>query len=295
MAWTTIAKLKTELGIASGDTAQDARLGQWLTQAHWLLVKEITQEVGNLIEAASVANPTVITSRGHGYLSGAGISISGCDATPSINGQQTVTVIDEDTFTIPVSVTVAGTRGWINRVYQNQYYSGDGTKYLPLRQRPVLSVQSLYYDANGYFGAPPSPETPFDASKLMVQGTDYVLYVDDDRYNFSERGHVARINSYWMRPNERVRGVLVSVPGDALGNIKVDYTAGYPLCPMDLQYAEGQLVTIMKAAAGRGLPVMSESLDYYSYTLQGNADAQKMIGGIYRTLANYKSWRMLPC
>lgn len=293
MAWTTLAKVKTELGIASGDTSQDARLSQWLSQAHFLLVKEITQEIGNRIEEASVASPSVITSRGHGYVTGAVLNISGCDATPSINGQQTITVIDEDTFSVPVAVTVAGTKGWINRSYQNQYYCGDGTKFLPLRQRPVLSIESLYYDPNGYFGLGTNAFT--DPATLFVAGTDYILFIDNDRYNFSERGHVARVNSYWTKPNERVRGILVSTPGQSLGNIKISYTAGYPLCPLDLQYAENQLVTIMKMLAGRGLPVSAESLDYYSYTLQGHDDAQKMIGGIYRTLANYKSWRMLPC
>jgi hypothetical protein len=292
MAWTTLAKVKNELGIASGDTSIDSRLGQWLTQAHWLLVKEITQETGNLIEAISVANPTVIQSRGHGYLTGTAVNISGSNSTPSIDGQQTVAVIDEDTFSVPVNVTVAGTRGWINRVYQNQYYSGDGTKFLALRQRPVLSVQELRYDANGYFGKTPAPATPFDSSTVLVEGTDWVLVVDDDRYGFSERGHVARINSYWTKPNERVRGVLVSMPGNALGNIKISYTAGYPLCPIDLQGAENQMVAILKAAAGRGLPVTSESLDYYQYQLAGQADAVKMLGGIYRTMANYKAWRM---
>lgn len=290
MAWTTLAKVKNELNIASSDTSQDARLSQWITQAHWTLVKEITQETGNLIESISVANPAVVQSRGHGYLSGATVNIVGSNSTPSIDGPQTVTVIDEDTFSVPVQTTGAGTRGWIKRAFQGQYYSGDGTKFLALRQRPVLSIEELRYDANGYFGTGDGAFT--DASTLFVAGKDYVLVVDDDRFGFSERGHVARINSYWTKPNERIRGVLVSMPGNSLGNIKISYTAGYPTCPMDLQGAENQLVTIFKTLAGRGLPMTSESLDYYQYQLADQADAVKMLGGIYRTLANYKSWRI---
>lgn len=290
MAWTTLAKLKTHLGIASTDTSHDAQLGLWISQAHWALVSEVTQQIGNLIEGATVANPTVITSRGHGYQTGQVVTISGSDSTPTLDGTQTVTVIDEDTFTVPVNVTVAATRGWIIRQYQNQYYSGDGTKFLALRQRPVVSIQSLYYDAAGYFGAGQNAFT--DPAALLVSGTDYVLYVDNDRYGFSERGHVARISGFWKQPNERVRGILVSIPGDALGNIKISYTAGYPSCPLDLQIVENQIVAIIRSSAERGMPLASETLDYYTYQLAGQADAVKMLGGISRTLANYKSWRI---
>ena len=288
MAWTTLAKVKTALAVS--DTSQDAQLQQWLTQAHWALVKELTQEIGNSIESATVASPTVITSRGHGYQTGATITISGSDSTPTLDGNQTVTVLDEDTFTVPVNVTVAATKGWIVRQYQNQYYSGDGTKFLPLRQRPVLSVQSLYYDANGLFGLGQNAFT--DPAALLVAGTDYVLVIDDDRYGFSERGHVARVSGFWKQPNERVRGLLVSIPGNALGNIKISYTAGYPVCPQDLALAEVQMVDTLRAGAGRGLPLASESLDYYQYQFAGIEEAQKMLGGIYRTLANYKAWRI---
>jgi len=71
------------------------------------------------ITAISAANPTVITSPGHGLISGQQILISGSNSTPSIDGLKTVTVLTPNTFTVPVHVTVAGTQGeWIpNIVY----------------------------------------------------------------------------------------------------------------------------------------------------------------------------------
>lgn len=294
MAWTTLAKVKIALGITSSDTSKDPQLGQWISEGHHILVKECHQEIGNLVETIGVGNPTVLTVRGHGYNTGDAISITGSNSTPTIDGQQLVTVVDQDTFSIPVNVTAvqATATGWINNVFQNQYYSTDGTKQIRLRQRPVLSVQSLYYDPNGYFGTPPAPATPFDSATLLVPGTDYTLYIDNDREQSSERGWIMRINGYWPKPNERIRGVLVSTPGIAQGNLKISYTAGRKFLPLDLQRASNLMVAISRATAQRGLPMSAESLDYYNYTLADDKQAKAMIGSIYRTLANYKEWRL---
>ncbi len=65
----------------------------------------------NTITNISVANPTVITSASHGLFNGDQIMISGSDSTPSIDGLYTVTRTGVNTFTIPVNVTVGGTKG----------------------------------------------------------------------------------------------------------------------------------------------------------------------------------------
>lgn len=253
---------------------------------------EIQQEIGGVIEAASIASPTVITCRGHGLNTGDTINISGCDALPSINGPQVVSVIDADSFTVPVNVTTAGTKGWLNYSFQNVYYNTSGTKFIFLRNRPVLSVDTLYYDPNGYFGTPPSPATPFDSSKLLVNGTDYCLYIDNDREQSSERGWIARINGYWPKPNERVRGILVSTPAPALGNLKISYTCGKRFLPLDLQRASNLLAAISRSTAKLGLPTSAESLDYYQYTLADQKEVAEMVGSIKRILSNYKELRM---
>jgi hypothetical protein len=59
----------------------------------------------------SVANPTVVTCANHGLSTGYTIVVAGSNSTPTINGSRVVTVIDENTFTIPVNVTVLGTAG----------------------------------------------------------------------------------------------------------------------------------------------------------------------------------------
>lgn len=64
------------------------------------------------ITAISGANPTIITSAGHNLITGRIVEITGSNSTPSINGTYPVTVIDANTFSIPVSVKIPGTTGF---------------------------------------------------------------------------------------------------------------------------------------------------------------------------------------
>jgi ribosomal protein L31 len=60
----------------------------------------------------TAANPTVVTtSTPHGLATGEVITITGSNSTPTLNGNQTVTVISPTTFSVPVNVTVAGSAG----------------------------------------------------------------------------------------------------------------------------------------------------------------------------------------
>lgn len=70
--------------------------------------------LNGVISNISVANPTVITSTVHGLTTGDIIVISGSNSAPVVDGVHTVTVLDSDTFTVPVSVTTLGTSAsWI--------------------------------------------------------------------------------------------------------------------------------------------------------------------------------------
>jgi len=62
---------------------------------------------GNTIAAATV----VTTSTAHNLTTGDRVFISGSNSTPSINGSYAVTVLSGTTFSIPVTVTVAGSAG----------------------------------------------------------------------------------------------------------------------------------------------------------------------------------------
>lgn len=59
--------------------------------------------------SVSATNPAVINSVGHGLNTGRVVTISNSTTTPNIDGNYTLSKIDNDNFSINVSVTVAGT------------------------------------------------------------------------------------------------------------------------------------------------------------------------------------------
>lgn len=66
-------------------------------------------EAGGTITGITEANPTAITSTAHGLATGDVILIAGSDTTPTIDGERVVTVVNANSFTIPVNVTSDGT------------------------------------------------------------------------------------------------------------------------------------------------------------------------------------------
>ncbi len=64
----------------------------------------VTQSITGYTEAS----PTSVTSTAHGLITGDRIVIYASDGTPTIDGVRTVTVVNANTFTIPVNVTSDG-------------------------------------------------------------------------------------------------------------------------------------------------------------------------------------------
>ncbi len=88
------------------------------------------------ITAATAANPTALTSNGHGLITGQMIEITGSNTTPSIDGIHQMTKTGANTFTIPVNVTGAGDAGtWT--VHHGPYLRVDeaGHRYLDFVNR----------------------------------------------------------------------------------------------------------------------------------------------------------------
>lgn len=62
----------------------------------------------------TVANPTLVTTTSnHNLVTGNQITITGSDSTPTIDGEHIVTLIDSDTFSIPINVTIVGSTGTV--------------------------------------------------------------------------------------------------------------------------------------------------------------------------------------
>lgn len=67
--------------------------------------------IGKNIVENNVDNPTVVLCPGHGFANGDEVYFANSNSTPSLDGSQIVTVVDDDTFTVAVNVTTAGNTG----------------------------------------------------------------------------------------------------------------------------------------------------------------------------------------
>lgn len=168
-----------------------------------------------------------------------------------------------------------------------EYYAGANKNWFTLRQFPVASITSLYYDPDGWFGT--NPSSPFDATKLLTEGVDYAL--DLTAAGRSDTGVVWRINDVWPHWRRDVRpGTLSWVYHPSRGNIKVTYVAGYATIPDDLQMAVALLVGAEMKSLPNGGPLVSERIGDYSYEMAGERMMGKLqvLGSLRQLLSRYR-------
>ncbi len=297
---TSLASLKIHLGLSTtteadevaqfvglNNTSEDVLLAQLIGVCSDTIRGYAKQWIGSFIDSNATGSPTVITCYGHGLQTGDVIVIAGSNCTPTINGERVVTVIDDSSFSVPVAVTIDGTRGYFSRKL-TEYYSGNGSQFFKLRQRPVQSITSVYLDSSAYWG---ESATAFASSSLLTAGQDYALVRDNgDATEQSISGQIARLSGVWDRPTARSMGLLSSVPGNAMGNIKVTYTAGFAPVPLRYQLACQQMCASVRNTRSLGGAVQSESYDYYSYQMAPAAEQALMLGSVKQLLGDLKEW-----
>lgn len=172
----------------------------------------------SLITAISVANPTVITSTGHNLVDGQQIVISNSDSTPTIDGVQTITFIDANTFSIPVNVTIAGTAGGFdplsvavtsdnevapNRIYFSKFQQPEAVpivnffdvgpkdkaiiRILPLRDSLFVLKEDAVYRISGDSSSSGFSQALFDSS-TFISAADSAVVLNNQIFMFSNQG-----------------------------------------------------------------------------------------------------------
>ena len=165
-----------------------------------------------------------------------------------------------------------------------EYYSGDDSPFLLLRQYPVTAVALVCVDDAGYFGA---RSGGFDTSLNLVNGVGYALM--SGAGGMGSTGMLRRIGTTWHRIPSRACGVIQNLPGIPSGNIKVQYTAGFVVIPAAITMAVNAAVlkqALMAAAGGAASQVGYEDA---SVSFLSPSDAARLFGSIESTLANYRS------
>lgn len=175
---------------------------------------------------------------------------------------------------------------------RTEYYQPDGYK-LVLKNRPVISVTSVYENAAAYWG---SASNPWASDYLLTAGTDYALQTDAGElsatYGYTSRsGIIIRIGRRWARryannTTPGMSGYNLSVPDlPAQGSVKVVYVSGYTNVPDAVMQAVLWEVDAYRSRAGKGGQQMTaESLGEYSYSM-AQQDAAFAKGGLLSSAA----------
>ena len=165
-----------------------------------------------------------------------------------------------------------------------EYYSGDGSPRLMLNQYPVTAVSLVCVDDAGYFGA---ASGAFPGSLNLVQGIDFALVSGAN--GLGSTGILRRIGTTWHRPPARARGVIANLPGIPNGNIKVQYTAGFPVIPAAITMAVNSLVLRQASLTTTAGAPSQMSYEDANVSFFAPADAARILGSIEAILANYRS------
>lgn len=164
------------------------------------------------------------------------------------------------------------------------YYSGNGTAVLRLREYPVIAVTSVHLDAGGFWGQAPDA---FATVTGLVQGTDYALVLDN-RDAGGGTGRLYRITGVWPGRWRSKAGLLTPVLAPGAGNIKVVYRAGYETIPADVALAIWQVCARLKADRAYGRPAEAESYEEYAIRFAVGAEKAWLMGTESQIVARYK-------
>lgn len=151
-----------------------------------------------------------------------------------------------------------------------EFYDGQGTENLLLKQRPIYSVQNLWYNCAGYWGDPNlvNPGSVFQTPQdLLIEGQDYAIRRDQPDGS-SRSGILYKIDDIWEPFIRRRPGILSPTVEIGYGNLMVEYTAGYATVPLDLTLACDMCVAYLRSWAPYGRPLSSESYEERAVTYQ---------------------------
>lgn len=266
----------------SGDSTRDIVLRQWPV----ILGKTTIAAASN---GAVLPQPIVNVASTSGFHPGTGGDTS-LDP-PTIAVQTGVATWSTITYTGTTATSFTGCSGGTGVLS-----SSPGSPTAPTNGvfSPVV-----WLNMSGYYG---QAADAFKDQTVMGLGSQFILNIDSGGKK-SNRGTIRRIGGQsagWVGfyPENLYSGKLGAYRMPAWprgdGNIKVCYSAGYPLTqiPLDIVNACKMLVAIMIRICPVGAPVSSENLGGYSYTLLTQSTDIPELGSIQRTLARHReiSW-----
>ncbi len=163
-----------------------------------------------------------------------------------------------------------------------EYYSGDNKPFLLLRQYPVIEVTRVCVDSGGYFG-----DGTFPAASDLEAGVGYALM--DSLNGKGGNGILRRIGGTWAAPSYRELGTVENLASVPIGNILVEYRAGYEVIPPAIQMAVNDLIIRKALMSPVGGAAQSMQYEDASVTMFSPTETTKIMGSLESTLGHFKS------
>jgi hypothetical protein len=246
----TLSAVKSEMGIASSNTGDDADLlrviRQVVARIRLRTERGIAWVTDNVEQAGSAVKIRVI---GHGWRTGQVVRIAGSNCTPTLDGEKTITRVDEDHITIP-SITLTdvpdGVFATIHPKSTKEVRAiGTDRMWVPEQITPFLSVEAIY-------------DRQSDDSWDEVDSDDYEV-VDDP--TVQKAVQINRLEGSFVRGVQYPRRQYGLRERSKLTTIKIEVWAGAPVVPDDVVMAGLSMVNDLWERAGRGKDEASFSFE----------------------------------
>lgn len=174
-----------------------------------------------------------------------------------------------------------------SQVITAEYHAGRNRNFIIANERPVQSIQQLYYDPEGRYGQLSGSFDP--VTSLQTLGTDYILKVDQTN-GTSRSGIIYLLGGQGVARRERKFGNLNPQIMPTFGTFKLNYTAGFVTIPNDLKWATKALARALQLASkNAGMITKMESTKYYEYQL---GELVNKVVGLENLIAKYRGLGM---
>jgi hypothetical protein len=246
----TLSAVKSEMGIASSNTGDDADLlrviRQVVARIRLRTERGIAWVTDNVEQAGSAVKIRVI---GHGWRTGQVVRIAGSNCTPTLDGEKTITRVDEDHITIP-SITLTDVPDSMFATLHPKSTKevraiSTNRMWVPEQITPFLSVEAIY-------------DRQSDDSWDEVDSDDYEV-VDDP--TVQKAVQINRLTGSFVRGVQYPRRQYGLRERSKFTTIKIEVWAGAPVVPDDVVMAGLSMVNDMWERAGRGKDEASFSFE----------------------------------
>jgi hypothetical protein len=246
----TLSAVKSETGIVTSNTGDDADLLRVIRQVVSRIRQRTDRGIGwvtdSIVQDGSAVRLRVI---GHGWRTGQLVKIAGSNCTPSLDGERSITRVDEDHVTIPAITVSAFAENSFATLHPKQTKEiralSSERAWVPEQLTPFLEINEIHdRAANDDWG--------------LINADDYELQDDP---TVSKAVQINRITGAFPKAVKYPRGQFGLRERSRTTTIKISVWAGAPVMPEEVVMAGLSMVNDVWERAGRGKDESSFSFE----------------------------------